>query len=131
MKAHLVKTLALIFVIAITSACTTTEKYVSTQDQLQQQLNTLATLQRKITTANTEDERNNLIVEQQHAIQRSINTLEQIQQSKRDANIECMGREKSVPLGDETCHEVESLDDTRITMMVALMQQLLLRTQDH
>lgn len=131
MNAHLVKTLVLIFVIAITSACTTTEKYVSTQNQLQQQLNTLATLQRKITTAKTEDERNNLIVEQQHAIQRSINTLEQIQQSKRDANIECMEREKSVPLGDETCHEVESLDDTRITMMVALMQQLLLRTQGH
>ncbi|OES24447.1 hypothetical protein [Alteromonas macleodii] len=131
MNAYLLKAIALTFVIALTSACTTTEKYVSTQDQLQQQLNTLATLQRKITTANTEDERNNLLMEQQRAIQQSINTLEQIQQSKRDANIECIEREKSVPLGDETCHEVESLDDTRITMMVALMQQLLLRTQGH
>lgn len=108
------------------AACTTAAPlpYRSMQARLQQQIEILSALDRRLDYAVDDSGRQQLLAEREKAVREANVLLHAALADRLAVNRDCRKREKFLPEGATTCNEVETVEETEARLMVKLLDYM-------
>lgn len=108
------------------AACSTAAplSYRSLQARMQQQIEILSALDRRLDHAVDDRGRQQLLAERERAVRKANVLLHAALADRLAVNRDCRKREKFLPEGATTCNEVETVEETEARMMVKLLDYM-------
>lgn len=94
------------------------------QARLQQQIETLSALERRLDNAGDDRSRQLLLAEREKAVREENILLHAALAERLAVSRDCIKREKFLPESAQTCYELETVEETQARLMVMLLDYM-------